>query len=89
MGRPDERSITQAAKPPRTGKRVTMQITVNGENRDFEAGATLAALVASFSLNPKHVAVEINEDLVPRRLYDTTALRDGDRIEIVTLVGGG
>ncbi len=66
-----------------------MRITVNGQDRDFEADATVAALVASFNLNPKHVAVEVNEDLVPRRVFDTTPIRDGDRIEIVTLVGGG
>lgn len=66
-----------------------MQVTVNGTTRDVEPDTTLAQLVAAFNLQPKHVAVEVNCDLVPRRNYGDTKLNEGDRVEIVTLVGGG
>ncbi len=66
-----------------------MRIHVNGQERQFETPMTLTKLVASFQLDPRHVAVEINEQLVPRNRHESTALQDGDRVEIVTLVGGG
>jgi sulfur carrier protein len=66
-----------------------MQVTVNGTTRDVAPETTLADLVAGFNLQPKHVAVEVNCDLVPRRSYPDTRINEGDRIEIVTLVGGG
>ena len=66
-----------------------MTVLVNGQNQTLPPDTTLAALVAAHDLNPRHVAVEVNEQLVPRRHYDSAVLREGDRIEIVTLVGGG
>jgi len=50
---------------------------------------TLGRLLVQLKLEPIRVAVEINEDLIPRRTFAKTVLRDGDRIEVVTLVGGG
>jgi len=66
-----------------------MRVKVNGEDRELTANMTVAGLIADFELSPKHVAVEVNEELVPRRTHASTILKDGDRIEIVTLVGGG
>ena len=66
-----------------------MRLTINGNQEDIEAGTTVAALVAHYQLQPKQVAVEVNCDLVPRRDFDSAALKEGDRVEIVTLVGGG
>ncbi|MBP7935226.1 MAG: sulfur carrier protein ThiS [Phycisphaerae bacterium] len=66
-----------------------MRVRVNGKDRDLGSEMTVGGLVASYNLNPKHVAVEVNCELVPRRTYDVTLLREGDRVEIVTLVGGG
>ena len=65
-----------------------MRIEVNGEHREMEAG-TILDLVETLGLNPKKVAVERNLEIVPRSLHGETALSDGDRIEIVQLVGGG
>ena len=65
-----------------------MRIEVNGEPREVEAG-TILALVETLGLDPKKVAVERNLEIVPRSLHAETALADGDRIEIVQLVGGG
>lgn len=66
-----------------------IRVTVNGETQELDDGATIAALVARFNLAPPRVAVEVNQDLVPRRSYDATTLKDGDHVEIVTFVGGG
>ncbi len=65
-----------------------MRIEVNGEHREMESG-TILDLVETLGLNPKKVAVERNLEIVPRSLHGETALADGDRIEIVQLVGGG
>ncbi|MBL8553052.1 MAG: sulfur carrier protein ThiS [Phenylobacterium sp.] len=66
-----------------------MQLTVNGEVRSFEGVADVAGLVAALGLNTRKVAVERNLEIVPRSVYASTALADGDRIEIVTFIGGG
>lgn len=65
-----------------------MLITLNGEERRTGAG-DIAALVAELGLDTRKVAVERNLEIVPRSLYGETALADGDRIEIVTFIGGG
>ena len=66
-----------------------MRITVNGQPRDLPAAATLADLVAQLGLHPRRIAVERNRRLVRRADYADTPLAPNDRIEIVTLVGGG
>ncbi|MBL8771275.1 MAG: sulfur carrier protein ThiS [Phenylobacterium sp.] len=66
-----------------------MQLTVNGEVRSFEGVADVAGLVAALGLNTKKVAVERNLEIVPRSVYASTPLADGDRIEIVAFIGGG
>lgn len=66
-----------------------MEVVVNGQPRDVSATATVAALLAELGLDPRHCAVEINLELVPRARHATTRLTAGDRLEIVTLVGGG
>ncbi len=66
-----------------------LQITVNGEPKTVAEGATLADLVALLDVAPERVAVEVNECLVRRANHAQTRLSSGDRVEIVTLVGGG
>ena len=66
-----------------------MKIFVNGESEELPDDATVAALVEKFNLVPKRVAVEVNREIVPRTSYDQTPLREGDRVEVVTFVGGG
>lgn len=65
-----------------------LRITVNGETREADA-ATVASLVDELGLDRRKVAVERNLEIVPRSLHASTALADGDRIEIVQFVGGG
>lgn len=65
-----------------------MRIQVNGEHREVEA-ATILALVEELGLDVRKVAVERNLQIVPRSLHGSTALADGDRVELVQFVGGG
>lgn len=65
-----------------------MQITVNGENKIITE-MSLLQFLESLGINPRGVAVELNTDIVSRTAYETTILRDGDRMEIVHFVGGG
>jgi sulfur carrier protein len=66
-----------------------MTIQVNGEPRDIDAGASVSKLLDVLGVTQPHVAVELNLEVVPRAQHDQTILRDGDRLEVVTLVGGG
>ncbi|CAN5189411.1 sulfur carrier protein ThiS [soil metagenome] len=65
-----------------------MRVQVNGDTLDIAAG-TILGLVQELSLDPRKVAVERNLEIVPRSLHATTALSEGDRIELVVFVGGG
>lgn len=66
-----------------------MTIVCNGEPREIAAGMTVAALIDLLGLNPRQVAVEVNLDVVPRIRHANHVLQAGDRVELVTLVGGG
>ena len=66
-----------------------MEITVNGQSRQVAEGTMVAGLLDELRLTGKPVAVEVNLELVPRQQHGQRQLADGDRLEIVTLVGGG
>ena len=66
-----------------------IEITVNGEPRQTPSGTTIAVLLAALGVEPRQVAVEVNLELVPRGRHAEHALAAGDRLEVVTLVGGG
>jgi len=66
-----------------------MDVIVNGEPKEILPGTTVAQLLAELRLQPRHVAVERNRNLVPRAQHAACVLETGDRLEIVTLVGGG
>lgn len=66
-----------------------MILTVNGNRRELADGETVAELLAALNLAGKLVAVEVNLQVVPRARHGEHRLADGDRVEIVTLVGGG
>lgn len=66
-----------------------MRLLLNGEERDVADVVTIADLVAALGLDARKVAVERNLEIAPRSTYGDTALSDGDRIEIVTFIGGG
>jgi sulfur carrier protein len=64
-------------------------VLVNGESRPCTAETLLPAFLAVLGLNPRLVAVEYNGEILHRQLWETTHLRPDDRLEIVTIVGGG
>lgn len=64
-------------------------LIVNGEARSFSGLTDVAGLVAALGLDPRKVAVERNLEIVPRSAYGRTPIADGDRIEIVSFIGGG
>ena len=66
-----------------------MRLLLNGEERDVADVRTIADLVGTLGLDARKVAVERNLEIAPRSTYADTALADGDRIEIVTFIGGG
>jgi sulfur carrier protein len=66
-----------------------MNIHVNGQLREVAPGSTVAELLGELGMTPPHVAVELNLEVVPRVQHEGTELQDGDRVEVVTLVGGG
>jgi len=66
-----------------------MTVTVNGAPRSVADGLTLSQLVAELGLQKNPIAVELNRSVVPRDRHPETRLAEGDRLEIVTLVGGG
>jgi sulfur carrier protein len=66
-----------------------MKLTLNGQVRDVESGATLSDLLASLQLAEKLVLVELNGHAVQRTDFAATKLDEADAIEIVRMVGGG
>ena len=67
----------------------TIDVVINGQPRQLPDGTTVAALIGELGLSGKPVAVERNREVVPRAQHATTVLAAGDRLEVVTFVGGG
>ncbi|MGF1536723.1 MAG: sulfur carrier protein ThiS [Elainellaceae cyanobacterium] len=66
-----------------------IQIQVNGEPRSCTTATSLPQLLKDIGLNPRLVAVEYNGEILHRQHWETTLMQAGDRLEIVTIVGGG
>lgn len=66
-----------------------MQILLNGKPANVNETDTVAALIEQLGLSGKRIAVEINEDIVPRSTHASRLLLAGDRVEIVHAIGGG
>ncbi|EJB8524655.1 TPA: sulfur carrier protein ThiS [Pseudomonas aeruginosa] len=66
-----------------------MQIQLNGEPFELPDAQSVADLLARLELGGRRVAVELNLDIVPRSQHASTALKHGDRVEIVHAIGGG
>ncbi len=66
-----------------------MQITINGEERSFEASLSVERLLGEIGLDARRVAVERNLEIVPKSEYGKVSVGDGDRLEIVHFIGGG
>ena len=66
-----------------------MEISVNGESRTVSDGATVAVLLGDLGITEGRIAVELNRQIVPRAEHGAARLAEGDKVEIVTFVGGG
>ena len=66
-----------------------MQVNVNGEVKQLPENCTVTQLLEVMEITGKRIAVEVNEDIVPRSLHETTLLYEGDVVEIVQAIGGG
>ena len=73
---------------PRTLNAV-IHLTINGAEHRFATAPTVAQVIAGLDLGQRRIAVERNGEIVPRSLFETTALASGDHVEIVVAVGGG
>lgn len=66
---------------------ITLQ--VNGEPKTCSPQTSLPQFLEQLGMNPRLVAVEYNGEILHRQFWDTTEIKEGDRLEIVTIVGGG
>ena len=66
-----------------------MKIFCNDQDQNVTTGLTISQLLEQLKLDPRQVAVEVNYELIPRVRHAEQVLHEGDRLEIVTLVGGG
>jgi thiamine biosynthesis protein ThiS len=66
-----------------------VNILLNGTPREEPAELTVAELLSRLEMPARGIAVELNQQIVPRTRHAEQKLREGDRIEIVSLVGGG
>ena len=71
----------------RTSKVIT--ISINGATRQFPDSTSVAALIEEMGLAGKRIAIECNGEIVPRGMFATQQLAEGDRLEVVVAVGGG
>ena len=67
----------------------SITLTINGHERKLPAELSLPALLTELGVDRRMVAVAHNGDVIPRATYDDVTVRDGDRIEVVRMVGGG
>lgn len=66
-----------------------MQIQVNGQTRPIHEGVTVADLLKELDVRSEHVAVEVNLQILDRQDFSRRMLQSGDRVEIISFIGGG
>ena len=66
-----------------------MQLTINGQEQKIVSGLNVSELLKELDISSPHFAVAVNFQIVPKSQYDSLALNDGDKVEIVHAVGGG
>jgi len=66
-----------------------VELTVNGKKLEAADGATITALLEKLQINPLRVAVQLNQRIIKRELYESVALQAGDALEIITFMAGG
>ena len=66
-----------------------MQISLNGKPHAIENSTTLAQIIEEFSKNNKHIIAELNGTIIKSQTWQATAVKNGDQLELVSIVGGG
>ena len=66
-----------------------MQIFLNGQSKEISDSITLEGLLGFLKLEPAHVAVELNQEIITKTAFAETNLKAGDKVEVVHFVGGG
>ncbi|WP_280562541.1 MULTISPECIES: sulfur carrier protein ThiS [unclassified Chromohalobacter] len=66
-----------------------MHIQLNGDQRELASQLTISELIEQLALTGRRIAVEVNEEIVPRSQHAEIRLSPGDRVEIVHAIGGG
>ncbi len=67
----------------------TVNIKLNGKPNEIKAGMTVTDLLIKWRMRPELVTVEINENILQKLDYDTTQIKDGDKVEFIFYMGGG
>ena len=70
-------------------KKNKIQIYINGKKKNINSNCNLISILEEFSLKNKLVAIEINQEVIPKSNYKTKKINKNDRIEILELIGGG
>ena len=66
-----------------------MQLTINGEKREIKESKNLADLIKELDIQAPNFAMALNQQVVPRSKYNSTTIKENDKVEIVHAVGGG
>jgi sulfur carrier protein len=67
----------------------SIQVHVNGKDREIQPGLSVHELVESFDLNPMLIVVELNREILSRDQFKDVQVSEGDAVELVHFVGGG
>ncbi|MBI5192907.1 MAG: sulfur carrier protein ThiS [Nitrospirae bacterium] len=66
-----------------------INVTVNGEKQHIIEGTSVSSLLNMMNISPQLVAIEYNMEILDKKQFDSVLLKEGDRLEIITFVGGG
>ena len=64
-------------------------VQINGVNKEQYDGKMLEEMIAEEGYEKSRIAIEINEEIIPKTRYGEVILQDADRVEVVSFVGGG
>ena len=64
-------------------------VQINGVNKEQYDGKTLEEMIAEEGYEKSRIAIEINDEIIPKTRYGEVILQDADRVEVVSFVGGG
>jgi len=67
---------------------VEMKLVINGQEKELEC-ENVSELLSGLNLNKDTVAIELNKNIIHRQNFDSAILKNNDKLEIVTVVGGG